>query len=96
VFFPIWLVFLVALIAVPVGAYLFLHEEGLKPTLFIYFPLVLTFVVPLIPFFVLISLQLDGIVNTYYVVLLAPLYLWLFIWFILSTIGVIVLERGRT
>jgi hypothetical protein len=96
VFFPIWLVFIVALIAVPVGAYLFLHEEGLKPTLFIYFPLVLTFIVPLLPFFVLMALHLDGIVQTYYVVIMGPLYFWLFVWFIITSIGVIILERGRS
>jgi hypothetical protein len=95
VFFPIWFVFVVALIAVPVGAYVFLHEEGLKPTLFIYFPLVLSFILPLIPFFVLLSLQLDGIVHTYYLVVMGPLYLWQLVWFFLSLLMVIILERGR-
>ncbi|KAL0486204.1 8 TM domain-containing transmembrane protein [Acrasis kona] len=96
VFFPVWAIFLAALIAVPVGAYVFLHEEGLKPTLFIYFPLILAFIVPLIPFFVLMGLRMDEIVRVHYLIIASPLYLWQLVWFFISSVFVIILERGRS
>jgi hypothetical protein len=84
VFSPIWLGLFVALVAIPIGGYAFLHEEGVKLTVLVYIPLTCVLVLPFIAFFIVLGLQLDGILQTYFMAVLSPLYAWQFIWFIVS------------
>jgi hypothetical protein len=86
VFSPIWLALFLGLIAIPIGAYVFMHEEGPKFTMCVYFPLSLAALLPFIAFFVLLALQLDGILHTYYMVVFSPLYLCQLFFFSISLV----------
>lgn len=86
VFSPIWLTLLLALIAIPIGAYVFMREEGPKLTMFLYFPLTCAFVIPFIVFFLLLALKLDGIIHWHYMIVFSPLLAWEVIWFTVSVV----------
>jgi hypothetical protein len=86
VFIPIWILLFFGLIAIAVGFYFFVHNEGWKSAIFIYSPLVITFIVPWLPFFILLGLRLDNIVQIHYLIIFAPLYFKFFVWFIVTSI----------
>lgn len=86
VFTPIWLLTLAMMVIIGIGGFFFLHKSGWKKTLFLYFPLTLNFVLPILPFFILLGLELDQIIQIRFIYIFFPLIYWASFWFVVSFI----------
>lgn len=86
VFTPMWLLVLSMMVIIGIGGFFSLHKIGWKKTLFLYFPLSLNFVLPVLPFFILLGLQLDHFIYIRNIYIFIPLIYWASFWFIVSFI----------
>lgn len=93
-FVPIWLFLIASCVAIPIGGYIFLYGAGWGPTMCMYTPLTTLFVFPFIPFAIMLSLKLDVLIDTSWVIVFAPLHFWLFTWFVMTLVFAIMYTCG--
>lgn len=93
VFSPIWVLLISALIAIPIFGYAFLNEFGFIFTMLVYAPATLLFVVPFLPFFIMLALKMDGMITFPYTVIFSPIMFWE-VYVFIALVFIFIIKKG--